>query len=189
MSAEVIQDDPEVVVVKVVVKKQKTSLSGTPVTPVHQVVDVDDDVTIVENDTTVSQFRGGRTKAQKRSRTAVPLSAVRPVPTHTGNVWGRFGFSTSAVDTAYSQISSLLGRNPRKESVPSASEQPPAEEEVSSLSDKQCPICLDAFKNITSTPCGHCFCYECIKASLDRKKECPSCRKKMDVRSLRRLFL
>jgi len=38
MSAEVIQDDPEVVVVKVVVKKQKTSLSGTPVTPVHQVV-------------------------------------------------------------------------------------------------------------------------------------------------------
>ena len=40
-----------------------------------------------------------------------------------------------------------------------------------------CPICLDKEKNIHVSPCGHMFCYECIKKLND--KRCPICRKDM----------
>ena len=40
-----------------------------------------------------------------------------------------------------------------------------------------CPICLDKEKDIHVSPCGHMFCYECIKKLND--KRCPICRKDM----------
>lgn len=65
----------------------------------------------------------------------------------------------------------------------------PQEEEETSLEGKTCPICLDGFKNITATPCGHCFCWNCIQAALNKKPECPHCRKRVTTSELRRLFL
>jgi hypothetical protein len=49
-----------------------------------------------------------------------------------------------------------------------------------------CPICLDDFDAPVLTPCGHRFCEACIKAALQQKKECPSCRSMISShRSLR----
>lgn len=44
-----------------------------------------------------------------------------------------------------------------------------------------CAICLDAAKNITTTPCGHDFCYKCLKQWLGIKRECPVCQKPINV--------
>lgn len=35
---------------------------------------------------------------------------------------------------------------------------------------------------VQSKVCGHSYCDRCIRLSLDRKRECPSCRRPCDVR-------
>lgn len=41
-----------------------------------------------------------------------------------------------------------------------------------------CCICLDALgtTNVTTTPCGHTFCFSCLMKSMDLKNTCPYCR-------------
>jgi peroxin-10 len=39
-----------------------------------------------------------------------------------------------------------------------------------------CKICSDARKSVSSTPCGHLFCWDCILRSTQVKYECPICR-------------
>uniref|UniRef100_UPI0037E881CC E3 ubiquitin-protein ligase TRIM39 isoform X2 n=1 Tax=Semicossyphus pulcher TaxID=241346 RepID=UPI0037E881CC len=54
------------------------------------------------------------------------------------------------------------------------------------LSDEQfqCSICLDAFINPSSTPCGHSFCMACISRYWDGSKvcQCPLCKKTFQKR-------
>jgi hypothetical protein len=53
----------------------------------------------------------------------------------------------------------------------------------------KCAICLDAYVNATSTRCGHVFCARCIAAAHKHNGKCPTCRKKVDKKSLHRIFL
>jgi peroxin-10 len=56
-----------------------------------------------------------------------------------------------------------------------AEEQPMAPE-VPYSSGKQCPLCLSPRSNVTCTPCGHLYCWDCIAAWCLEKPECPLCR-------------
>ena len=42
---------------------------------------------------------------------------------------------------------------------------------------KICTICLNNFTNISSTICGHLFCWKCIIQYLQKNNYCPKCRK------------
>lgn len=55
-----------------------------------------------------------------------------------------------------------------------------------------CPICYEDIqvlqfdndyikpkKNMTTTPCGHSFCYNCLAKHLEKKNKCPICRTKI----------
>lgn len=55
----------------------------------------------------------------------------------------------------------------------------------------ECALCFEnmATKNVSSVPCGHIFCLECIEKSLKRSESCPSCRMPTNARSLRRIYL
>jgi hypothetical protein len=54
--------------------------------------------------------------------------------------------------------------------------------------DKECPICLEKINstnNLTTTPCGHSFCFNCIFKNINSKKsasynKCPCCREILD---------
>ncbi|BFZ11297.1 hypothetical protein BsWGS_14336 [Bradybaena similaris] len=59
-----------------------------------------------------------------------------------------------------------------------------------------CPICMELFRLPRRLPCGHSYCYVCLKAMLDRCTEfsglyldysrslvCPECREEMNIES------
>ncbi|GKU86025.1 hypothetical protein SLEP1_g612 [Rubroshorea leprosula] len=52
-----------------------------------------------------------------------------------------------------------------------------------------CPICLGSLVEEMSTRCGHIFCKSCIKAALAVQAKCPTCRKRVTVKELIRVFL
>ncbi|XP_039057582.1 E3 ubiquitin-protein ligase RNF4-like [Hibiscus syriacus] len=52
-----------------------------------------------------------------------------------------------------------------------------------------CPICMGSFTEEMSTRCGHIFCKACIKTALAVRRKCPTCRKRVVVKELIRVFL
>jgi len=55
---------------------------------------------------------------------------------------------------------------------------------------RKCSICLDSMKNKeASTKCGHLFCFDCIKAAVKAQKKCPTCRLKLGVKDVHRVYL
>ncbi|WBW74967.1 ubiquitin-protein ligase E3 Dbl5 [Schizosaccharomyces osmophilus] len=42
-----------------------------------------------------------------------------------------------------------------------------------------CPICTETLQRPFTTPCGHTYCYECLKSWLKASKSCPTCRQKV----------
>ena len=56
--------------------------------------------------------------------------------------------------------------------------QPPTHSEVSSETSthRKCTLCLELRSSVTSTQCGHLFCWNCVCDWLQYKHECPICR-------------
>ncbi|XWS31256.1 hypothetical protein CRYUN_Cryun23aG0061800 [Craigia yunnanensis] len=52
-----------------------------------------------------------------------------------------------------------------------------------------CPICMGSLTEEMSTRCGHIFCKACIKAAIAAQGKCPTCRKRVTVKQLIRVFL
>ncbi|KAJ8899357.1 hypothetical protein K2173_018331 [Erythroxylum novogranatense] len=52
-----------------------------------------------------------------------------------------------------------------------------------------CPICMGSLVEETSTKCGHIFCKNCIKVAIAAQAKCPTCRKRVTVKELIRVFL
>ncbi|TYG45272.1 hypothetical protein ES288_D11G160700v1 [Gossypium darwinii] len=52
-----------------------------------------------------------------------------------------------------------------------------------------CPICMGPLTEEMSTRCGHIFCKACIKAAIATQAKCPTCRKRVTVKELIRVFL
>lgn len=52
-----------------------------------------------------------------------------------------------------------------------------------------CPICMGPLTEEMSTKCGHIFCKQCIYTALGAQAKCPTCRKRVTSRELRRVFL
>ncbi|RKP13758.1 hypothetical protein BJ684DRAFT_19783 [Piptocephalis cylindrospora] len=51
-----------------------------------------------------------------------------------------------------------------------------------------CAICLSPPEHMTSTSCGHTFCYRCILRSIRYSPQCPTCRKRQTRKELLRLY-
>lgn len=55
----------------------------------------------------------------------------------------------------------------------------------------ECSICLDEMNNqeISTTPCGHMFCTDCITKTIEKHGACPLCKEAVQKGDLRCLFL
>ena len=67
-------------------------------------------------------------------------------------------------------------------------DRPPSSNPVMGKSLKCC-ICLDDISHPFSTVCGHVFCEACIKLAVKQTGLCPTCRKKLTVKQLHRIFI
>ncbi|XP_039003802.1 E3 ubiquitin-protein ligase RNF4-like [Hibiscus syriacus] len=52
-----------------------------------------------------------------------------------------------------------------------------------------CPICMGSFTEEMPTRCGHIFCNTCIKTALAERRKRRTCRKRVVVKELIRVFL
>lgn len=81
-------------------------------------------------------------------------------------------------------------RDKQRNAALSFARQAPRTEEVVVMNgEKTCPVCMEKFKNITTTACGHCFCWDCIRDSMKYSPHCPQCRTEVRGNELIRLFL
>lgn len=62
--------------------------------------------------------------------------------------------------------------------------------------DVTCPICLDkaeqfrsAGRMLVSTVCGHLFCDDCIKKTVQELHQCPTCRKKLNRKQYHPVYI
>ncbi|XP_008797114.1 probable E3 ubiquitin-protein ligase bre1 isoform X2 [Phoenix dactylifera] len=53
----------------------------------------------------------------------------------------------------------------------------------------RCAICMDTMKEETSTICGHVFCKPCITDAIRVQKRCPTCREKLSISNIHRIYL
>ncbi|XP_008777230.1 uncharacterized RING finger protein C548.05c-like isoform X2 [Phoenix dactylifera] len=53
----------------------------------------------------------------------------------------------------------------------------------------RCAICMDTMKEETSTLCGHVFCKACITNVIKMQKRCPTCREKLSISHIHRIYL
>lgn len=53
----------------------------------------------------------------------------------------------------------------------------------------RCSICLDSVSHPTSTICGHLFCEACIRLAVRQTGLCPTCRRKLSIRQIHRVYL
>lgn len=55
----------------------------------------------------------------------------------------------------------------------------------------ECAICLEYIENqhLANTPCGHLFCFECIKKEVTVRGKCPTCTTPVQLTSLQLLYL
>ena len=64
-----------------------------------------------------------------------------------------------------------------------------------SLEPLQCPVCMDPLrdlrgrKEVKVTPCGHLFCNTCLDRAFKLKDQCPTCRKKVTLSKVIKVFL
>jgi len=98
---------------------------------------------------------------------------------------GKFNFNGSVMENCQigsGSIMRVVGAQryiPKKENKPKRfSKQEKVDDEVI-----QCNICMENKKNAVLKPCGHTFCYGCVK----ELKRCPNCRK--DVKTVDPLYI
>ncbi|KAJ8476243.1 hypothetical protein OPV22_019970 [Ensete ventricosum] len=53
----------------------------------------------------------------------------------------------------------------------------------------KCAICMDTMKEETSTTCGHIFCGSCITNAIRVQRRCPTCREKLSLSNVHRIYL
>ncbi|GLJ48627.1 hypothetical protein SUGI_1025810 [Cryptomeria japonica] len=52
-----------------------------------------------------------------------------------------------------------------------------------------CAICMSTMDEETSTICGHIFCKKCITNAIQVQKKCPTCRKRLTMKNIHRIYL
>ncbi|XP_010181689.1 PREDICTED: LON peptidase N-terminal domain and RING finger protein 1-like, partial [Mesitornis unicolor] len=98
--------------------------------------------------------------------------------------WGRppeklLHLGASEITASPSASVSLPAKGDNEEETAAARYPQPCLEELLSLSDLECSLCIRLFFEPVTTPCGHTFCKECLERCLDHRPNCPLCKQSL----------
>ncbi|CAL0318537.1 unnamed protein product [Lupinus luteus] len=142
--------------------------------------DYDDDV-IVSSPTTFAQAKTNSRRNRGRTIIDVDLEDRTGVTNNISNRHRR-GSSNQTIINCDHYVNLEDSSSSTKENARKSSETP--KDPVFN-----CPICIGPLIEPVSTKCGHIFCNNCIRAAITVQAKCPTCRKKITVRELIRVFL
>ncbi|CAF2089681.1 probable E3 ubiquitin-protein ligase DTX3 [Brassica rapa] len=153
--------------------------ASVPSQPVPTMIDVD----AIEDDvieSSASAFAEAKSKSAGARRRPlmvdVESGGTTRLPANVSNKRRRIPPNQPVIDCEHVPVDV-------RESSPKPPPPPPEEPKFS------CPICMCPFTEETSTKCGHIFCKGCIKTAISRQAKCPTCRKRVTVKELIRVFL
>ncbi|XP_019460802.1 PREDICTED: E3 ubiquitin-protein ligase RNF4-like isoform X2 [Lupinus angustifolius] len=142
--------------------------------------DVDDDV-LLSSPTTFAQAKTNSRRNRRRIIVDVDLEDRTGVTNNISNRRRR-GSANQTIINCDHYVNLEDSSSSTKENARKSSETP--KDPVFN-----CPICIGPLIEPVSTKCGHIFCNKCIRAAITVQAKCPTCRKKITVRELIRVFL
>lgn len=159
------------------------------------VIDLTSVATNVDNTVLIYEAQAPRPAMQRLSSRKVPRAAA---PVDSDEDVEVIATSQSAHGRLEGSPRSSKSRSDAK--TDSTSQLPPSVNAVSSQSTTSttviCPICLDDAhqirtegRQLSSTVCGHVFCDPCIRNAAKTTRMCPTCRRKLTVKSIHPLYL
>ncbi|RID59790.1 hypothetical protein BRARA_F02992 [Brassica rapa] len=153
--------------------------ASVPSQPVPTMIDVDaiEDDVIESSASAFAEAKSKSTGARRRPLMVdVESGGTTRLPANVSNKRRRIPPNQPVIDCEHVPVDV-------RESSPKPPPPPPEEPKFS------CPICMCPFTEETSTKCGHIFCKGCIKTAISRQAKCPTCRKRVTVKELIRVFL
>ncbi|OWM82898.1 LON peptidase N-terminal domain and RING finger protein 1-like [Punica granatum] len=162
-------------------EQEGTSTQATP-QPVNAITTID--VEAIDDDDDVvfcspSAFAEAKSKSQRNRGRATIVDVDTEAMTH-GNKRRRIPAGQPSIDCDHSLNLEGSGNSLVLMEKPA----PPPKEPTFT-----CPICMGPLIEETSTKCGHIFCKACIREAIASQAKCPTCRKRVTVRELIRVFL
>lgn len=52
----------------------------------------------------------------------------------------------------------------------------------------KCAVCLGELQRPTTTICGHIYCEDCVALAVREAKTCPTCRRKLSMKDIHRVY-
>uniref|UniRef100_A0A6P8JCX5 RING-type E3 ubiquitin transferase n=1 Tax=Actinia tenebrosa TaxID=6105 RepID=A0A6P8JCX5_ACTTE len=93
--------------------------------------------------------------------------------------------SLSVLFTAYKSSRSVVSSDLAAQSSSSSCENTSNKIEPPGTSRRlKCPLCLELLHDVTATPCGHLFDWQCITEWCSEKPDCPLCREPVPLSRL-----
>ncbi|TQE12422.1 hypothetical protein C1H46_002075 [Malus baccata] len=163
-------------------QNNQATLQVQPIPPnTIDVEAIDDDV--IESSPTA--FAEAKNNSRRNRRTVVDVESER-TPRVTQNKRRRVGPNQTIINCDYYiNLESNSNSTSTKQNVTQPPPPPPPPKEPTFT----CPICMAPLVEEMSTKCGHIFCKACIKAAIGAQGRCPTCRRKVTMKELIRVFL
>lgn len=145
------------------------------------------DVDALEDEVVLSSpraFQEARENARRNARTVVLDVDAED---HTGNKRRRILPQQTVINCEhYINLETYRVRKSQEPSRIVAPHPPPSPPKEPVFS---CPICMGPMVEEMTTKCGHIFCKSCIKKALATQAKCPTCRKRVTMKEIIRVYL